>query len=222
MSCLQSVSHLVPRVSVVSETLQKYVLPHLAAILCTSLAVPAATPKVQMMCTHTIKCIQLAHWMPWTSSRSYSRLCNPISTACFAAAHSRNPTMWSIYAGGIPRRNTCNTFSLFPSILTLHPFLTETMCVYILNTSPMSYVKLSYTNKWYVRLVLLQPVKKKRQIFHRFRSESLANRDPDQLFDVCLDGMVILSAESCAPTTLWWEKIMVRAKRRDGDKTMWI
>ena len=61
---------------------------------------------------------------------------------------------------------------------------------------------------------------KKRQNFHRFRSESLANRDPDQLFDVCLDGMVILSAESCAPTTLWWEKIMVRAKRRDGDKTM--
>lgn len=81
MSRLQSVSYLVPRVSVVSETLQKYVLPHLAAILCTSLAVPAATPKVQMMCTHTIKCIQLAHWRPWTSSRSYSRLCNPISTA---------------------------------------------------------------------------------------------------------------------------------------------
>lgn len=169
MSCLQSVSHLVPRVSVVSETLQKYVLPHLAAILCTSLAVPAATPKVQMMCTHTIKCIQLAHWMPWTSSRSYSRLCNPISTACFAAAHSRNPTMWSIFcAGGIPRRNTCNTFSLFPSILTLHPFLTETMCVYILNTSPLSYVKLSYKNKWYVRLVLLQPVKKNVKIFIAF------------------------------------------------------
>ena len=91
MSCLQSVSHMVSRVSVVSETLQKYVLPHLAAILCTSLAVPAATPKVQMMCTHTFKCIQLAHWMPSPSSQSYSRLCNPISTASFAAAHSRNP-----------------------------------------------------------------------------------------------------------------------------------
>ena len=144
ISCLQSVSYLVPRVSVVSETLQKYVLPHLAAILCTSLAVPAATPKVQMMCTHTIKCIQLAHWMPSPSSRSYSRLCKHLQVAS-------------------PEGTSATLFHFSLQYLHfIHSWQKPCVCVYILNTSPMSYVKLSYKNKRYVRLVLLQPVKKNR------------------------------------------------------------
>ena len=201
MSSICFVPDLVPRVSVVSETLRKYLLlpliwtwqaSYVAAWLCQNLC-----PYNQMHATSTLDVFtdcatQYQHYF-------------------FAATHIRNPTMWSIlYAGGIPRRNKCTTFSLFTSILYTSSILGRNhVCLFFQH---FAYVlcPTSYKNKWY-NLSTASTCGKK----HQTKSVALripGHRDPHQLFDVCLDGMVILSAEKCHHFVV--AKIWSRKKKR--------